>query len=141
MSITAEIKGKSADHYRAYANEKMLRRPRVDDHIKRADAKLAPLNKGAKIRYDVEQVVLEGTVSGTNVSFTTAPDVIITKVVFFKKTTRESDNEHHTIEEDEVVGSCEVNATGAISIIIVEPVAEEAQIVDEDKLTDAQTIH
>lgn len=141
MSITAEIKGKSADRYRAYAAAKMLRRSSIDDQAKRADAKLAPLTKGAKIRYDVEEVVSEGAVSGESLAFNAPDGVTITKVVFYKNTSRESDNEHHTIEDEEVVGSVDVNAAGAISITIIEPVEDETEIVDEDKLTETPTVH
>lgn len=141
MSFNAEIVGKSADFYRAYASDKMLRRPSNEDHIKRAAAKAAPLTKGAKIRYDVEQVVMEGKVTGDALTLSTKEGVTITKVVFYKNETNEEApvNEHHTFEDAQVVGSCDVNATGTIVINIVEPVGDKLQIVDENDI--AGTVH
>ena len=121
--LTVEIKGKSADRFRAYAAVKLMRRPNVDDYIKRGAADLPAYPKGTKIRFDGEQVAIEGLVSGTTLSFVTEPGTTITKVVFYKG----------PVETEVVVGSVEANATGAIDIEMVEPPADLAEdlIVDE----------
>jgi hypothetical protein len=122
MTYTVNIAGKSADRFRAYAATKLLRKPQVDDHIKRAEAKQPPLEEGAKIRYDGETIVAQGDVTGENVSFIAA-DYTITKVVFFKG----------PVETEAVVGSVDINAAGAIEIEIADAAAVEAaepQIVD-----------
>lgn len=125
MSYTAEVKGKAADRFRAYASAKSLRSPTAADHIKRHEAGLPMLEKGAKIRYQVEDVVLEGDVKTDSVSFTAEPGTTITRVVFYKG----------AVETEAVVGSVEINATGQIDIALIEPpdVAAPAgpQIVDE----------
>lgn len=123
MAYTVEIKGKSADRFRAYGAAKLTRNPRVADHIKRAEAKLPPFKPGTKIRYDGEEVAIEGAVSGEALSITTEPGTTITKVVFYKG----------PVETEAVVGSVEVNATGRIDIEFVDPdqAAAGPQIVDE----------
>jgi hypothetical protein len=119
MSFTAEVKGKAADRYRAYAAEKFLRNATVADYVKRAADNLPPLKQGAKIRYDGEVVALEGDVTGDAVSIS-AGAVTITKVVFYKG----------PIEAEVVVGSVEVNIGGTIEISLVEP-DDGVEIVDE----------
>lgn len=118
MPYTAEVKGKTADRYRAYTAEKMLRKPKGSDHAKRAAANLPPLGDGSRIRYDVEQVALQGSVTGAAINISTP--LTITKVVFYKG----------PVEEEVTVGSVDVNATGVIDINLVEP-PPEAEIVDE----------
>jgi hypothetical protein len=119
MSLTCEVKGKAADRYRAYAAGKSLRNATVADFIKRAEQKLPPLSIGAKIRFDVEVVAIEGEVKGETVSIS-AGEVTIIRVVFYKG----------PIETEVVVGSVEVNAAGVIEIAMVEP-DDSVEIVDE----------
>jgi len=123
MPYTAEVKGKSADRFRAYAAAKALRSPNAADHIKRHEAGFPALDKGAKIRYNVEEIALDGAVEAGSVSLTS--DTVITKVVFYRG----------PVENEAVVGSIDINASGQIDIELVEPTdaAEPAgqQIIDE----------
>lgn len=116
MSITAEVVSRKADRFRAYTTAKMLRSPRYEDNVKRHDQNLPPYPKGAQIRYDVQQVAMEGSVSGDKVTIVADPATVITKVVFYAG----------PVEEETVVGSVDVNASGTIEIDFVEPAPQAA---------------
>lgn len=122
MPHKVEVKGMSADRFRAYAMAKLTRRPTGEDHVARHIKKLPPFGKGARIRYDGEQPVLEGEV-GVGPKFTVAAPkgATITKLVLYKG----------PIETETVVGSIEVNSAGKIEIEMVEPVEAVDGIVDE----------
>jgi hypothetical protein len=121
MTIKLEVVGMKADRFRAYAFEKMLRKPRREDISKRAAEGKPDYKLTDRIRYDVEEVVLEGPVTGT--TFTVdAKDKTITRMAFYTG----------PVEEEVCVGGGEVNATGKIDIEMIEPVdPSEGEIFDE----------
>lgn len=125
MSFTAEVKGKSADRYRAYHTAKSVRKPVAQDHIERAEKNLPPIPDRAKVRYDGQHVALEGQVSGSSVSIA-AKDVTITKVVFYAG----------PVEEERVVGSVDVDSSGDIVIELVEPAVTDEPDVGENQIVD-----
>lgn len=124
MTFTVEVAGKSADRFRAYTAARIMRKPSTDDHIKRAVEGKPPLSKKARIRYDAEQIAIEGDVAGSSLTIK-AKDTVITRVVLYKGAR----------EEETVVGAVETNASGNIQIDLVEPVDPveegEPEIVDE----------
>jgi hypothetical protein len=121
--LTAEVAGLKADRFRAYAQEKLLRKPGVADHIKRVQEGKPPLMAGSRVRYDGHEVAFEGKVSGSKVKIE-AGDKTIARVVFYKG----------PVAEEVVVGSVDVNAAGDVEIEIVEPKDDadaEGEIIDE----------
>lgn len=121
MTITAEVKGKTADRFRAYAAEKLTRKPNAEDHYKRAKDGKPPYAPGVRIRYDGQQVAFSGDVTGSDVAIA-AGETVVTTVVFY----------NGAVEDETVVGSVEVNAAGDIQIELVEPKdPAEIEFVDE----------
>lgn len=122
--ITAQVKGRSADHFRAYAKTKLTRRPNLEDHRKRADAGKEPFANNARVRHSVEEAVIEGPVTLADAVFTLdAGEQTISRVVFF----------NGTGDESQVVGAVDVNSPGKIEIELVEPKDPNApEVFDEE---------
>lgn len=108
MSFTAEVTGGKADRFRAYVKGPMTRKPRVTDHVARAEDGKKPFKPGDRVEYEVEHVGQEGSVSGSSVSISSTE--VVERVVFYAG----------PVEEEVVVGSVAVGAAGGISITLVE---------------------
>lgn len=109
MTFTVEIKG-VAHRFRAYTSSVLSRKPNVDDIFERAKSGGKKFKKGEKVSYAGIDVAVEGTVTGTAVSFDSGSESI-TSVVFYRG----------PAEAETVVGSVEINAAGPIDIELVEP--------------------
>lgn len=111
MPFKVHIASKSADRYRVYAPVKLLRSPNQEDILKRG----TPFPKGAKVRYDGEDILAEDKVmKGDRQTISLPSGVTASRVVFYKGKR----------DAETVVGSVDVNAAGTLEIDIVEPIEE-----------------
>src|SRR5688572_25516964 len=108
--LQVEIKGKSADRFRAYAAAKLLRRPTAQEAVK------LDLPPRSKVRYEGEEIAVEGEVTTGAAVINGPKGLTITRVVFYKGPR----------ESEVVVGSIDVNANGKIEIEFVEPMVDPA---------------
>jgi hypothetical protein len=115
MSYSVEVKGKSADRFRAYGQVDLTRKPSIADHVKAANSG-KPFKAGDRVSYKGADVVAEGKVTGSSVTVP-AGKTQIERVVFYKG----------DVADERVVGSIDVNATGEVKIDLVEPPEEEAK--------------
>lgn len=120
--LQVEIKGKSADRFRAYAEANLLRSPSAQDHIDRAKAGKSPLPPRSKIQYDGEEPLIEGDIVGEGLALSVPKGKSVTRVAFYKG----------SVETEVCVGAVDVNAGGKIEIEFVEPLdADKPVIVKE----------
>lgn len=110
MKVSVEVKGRAADRFRAYAVEKLTRKPTVADHVERAKKGGAPFKREDRIEYEGEQIAFSGGVSGSSFSIN-AIRKTVTRIVLFSG----------PLHSESVVGSAIVNATGKIEVDLVEP--------------------
>ena len=109
--LQVEIKGKKADHYRAYGQVKLLRKPTLEEQIAHLDKTGSSMPKRSKMRYIGEDIIAEGDVTTGAVGFSAPKDQKVTRVVFLLGRG----------DEETVVGSVDVNAGGKIDIEFIEP--------------------
>ena len=124
--MQVEVKDKKADRFRAYCKVKLLRSPTAEDHIARDRAGKPPLPLRSKIRFDGEDPLIEGDVSGPGVTISVPKGKQITRVVFYKG----------PIETEQVVGSIDDVEVldGTIEIEFIDPVDPTSVfVVDEDE--------
>jgi hypothetical protein len=114
--LKVEIKGKSADRFRAYAVAPLLRSPNADDIHRRAAAGKQPYPARTKIQYDGEEPLIEGDVKGEGLSLGVPKGKTVTRIAFYKG----------EVSEEVCVGSVDVNAGGRIEIEFAEPVDTSA---------------
>lgn len=117
--LQVEIKGKSADRFRAYAAAKLLRSPSAQDHIDRAKSGKSPLPPRSKIQYDGEEPLIEGNVEGEGLTLSVPKGKSVTRVAFYKG----------DVETEVCVGAIEVNAGGKIEIEFIEPVDPDKPVI------------